>query len=180
MALPKVVAEASVTTLQKHVNIVDMFASERDIALFFMGWRSFVEGADMVLAGQGLGRVHHRVLYVVVRSAGIGVGELAGALGISRQALHRPLSDLRARELITAAVPAHSKRERELSATTAGQELERAATGPQLAHLAEVFEAAGPAAAEGWRQVMRGLAEASVSQAPQTTRPLVNGGTPDA
>jgi DNA-binding MarR family transcriptional regulator len=157
-----------------------MLAGERDIALFFMGWRSFVDDADSVLAGQGLGRVHHRVLYVVVRSAGIGVGELAATLGVSRQALHRPLSELRARGLIEAAVPAHSGRERTLSATTAGRELERDATGPQLAHLAEVFAAAGPAAAEGWRQVMRRLAEESVLRAPESTHPLIDGGAPDA
>jgi DNA-binding MarR family transcriptional regulator len=153
-----------------------MFASERDIALFFMGWRSFVDGADAVLAEHGLGRLHHRVLYAVVRTPGIGVGELAAALGISRQALHRPLSDLRERDLIAAEVSTRSKRERELTATAEGRELERTATGPQLAHLEAVFEAAGPAAAEGWRRVMRGLAAEAVAQAPQTTRHLMEGG----
>ena len=66
-----------------------MSTDERDVALFFLGWRSFVDDADTVLAEHGLGRMHHRVLYVVARSPGISVGELAGALGISRQALHR-------------------------------------------------------------------------------------------
>jgi DNA-binding MarR family transcriptional regulator len=152
-----------------------MYAGERDIGLFFMGWRSFVDGADAVLGEHGLGRLHHRVLYAVVRTPGIGVGELAAALGISRQALHRPLSDLRGRDLITAEVAEHSRRERELSATAAGRDLERAATGPQLEHLEKVFEAAGPVAAEGWRQVMRGLAAEAVAQAPQTVRHLVEG-----
>ena len=157
-----------------------MFANEHDIALFFMGWRSFVDDADAVLAEQGLGRLHHRVLYVVVRSPGIGVGELAAALGISRQALHRPLSDLRGRDLITAAVSERSKRERKLSVTAAGQALEQAATGPQIAHLAEVFESVGSEATEGWRKVMRGLADEAVSQAPQAARHLIDAGAPDA
>lgn len=155
--------------------MVDMFASERDIALFFMGWQSFVADADAVLDEHGLGRLHHRVLYAVVRTPGIGVGELAAALGISRQALHRPLTDLRGRDLIAVEVSERSKRERELSATAAGRELERAATGPQLAHLEAVFEAAGPAAAEGWRLVMRGLSAEAVAQASQVTRHLIEG-----
>jgi DNA-binding MarR family transcriptional regulator len=159
--------------------MVDMLTDERDIALFFLGWRSFVDDADTVLAEHGLGRMHHRVLYVVARSPGISVGELAGALGISRQALHRPLSDLRRRDLITGDVSARSGRERALSATTAGQALERAATGPQLAHLSAVFDAAGPAAVEGWRRVMRGLAHDAVTHASPATRHLVDEGRAD-
>ncbi|TMR88689.1 MarR family winged helix-turn-helix transcriptional regulator [Nonomuraea basaltis] len=156
-----------------------MFADERDVALFFLGWRSFVDDADTVLAEHGLGRMHHRVLYVVARSPGISVGELASALSISRQALHRPLSDLRRRDLVAGDVPARSGRERSLSATPEGQALERAATGPQLAHLSAVFDAAGPAAVEGWRRIMRGLAHDAVAQASPVTRHLVNEGRPD-
>ncbi|MET8007449.1 MarR family winged helix-turn-helix transcriptional regulator [Nonomuraea glycinis] len=153
-----------------------MSTDERDVALFFLGWRSFVDDADTVLAEHGLGRMHHRVFYVVARSPGISVGELAGALGISRQALHRPLSDLRRRDLVTGDISARSGRERSLSATAEGQALERAATGPQLAHLSAVFDAAGPAAVEGWRRIMRDLAHDAVTQAPAATRHLVDGG----
>lgn len=156
-----------------------MFVDERDVALFFLGWRSFVDDADTVLAEHGLSRVHHRVLYVVARSAGISVGELAAALGISRQALHRPLSDLRRRGLVTGDVSARSGRERSLSATAEGQALERAATGPQLAHLSAVFGAAGPAAIEGWRRIMRGLAHDTIAQTSPATRHLLNEGSPD-
>ncbi|MGW0807895.1 MarR family winged helix-turn-helix transcriptional regulator [Nonomuraea sp. NPDC002799] len=156
-----------------------MSVDEHDVALFFLGWRSFVDDADAVLAEHGLGRVHHRVLYVVARSAGISVGELAAALGISRQALHRPLSDLRRRNLVTGDISARSGRERSLSATAEGQALERAATGPQLAHLSAVFGAAGPAATEGWRQIMRGLAHDSIAQATPATRHLLDEGTSD-
>ncbi|WP_214414276.1 MarR family winged helix-turn-helix transcriptional regulator [Sphaerisporangium fuscum] len=157
-----------------------MFLDERDIALFFLGWRSFVDDADTVLAEHGLGRVHHRVLYVVARRPGIGVAELSGALGISRQALHRPLSELQRRDLVTSEVAAHSARERALSLTPAGQALEEAATGPQLAHLGKVFAAAGPEAVQGWRAVMRSLAEDVLATAPPTTRHLVDGGPTDA
>jgi len=150
-----------------------MFSDERDVALFFAGWRGFVDRADAVLAVHDLGRVHHRVLYVVTRRPGIGVGELARGLGISRQALHRPLSELRRRGLVHAVAAAHSARERTLTATAAGEALEREATGPQLAHLEQVFAEAGPEAVRGWRQVMRGLAAAALSESPETVRGLI-------
>lgn len=152
-----------------------MFSSERDIALFFVGWRGFVDGADSVLAAHGLGRVHHRVLYVVTRRPGIGVGELARGLGISRQALHRPLSELRRRDLVRSVVAADSARERTLTATPAGESLERDASGPQLAHFERVFAAAGPEAMQGWRRVMRGFAEAALPEAPGSVRSLIDG-----
>ncbi|GLH96416.1 MarR family transcriptional regulator [Phytohabitans aurantiacus] len=153
--------------------MVDMSISERDIALFFLGWRGFVDTADAVLAEHGLGRVDHRVLYVVVRQPGITVSELAGALGISRQALHRPLSGLLRRGYVTRSASARSGRERALSATAAGAAVERAATGPQLAQLEHVVAAAGDAALAGWRAVMRGLAEATMAAAPPRTRHLI-------
>jgi DNA-binding MarR family transcriptional regulator len=151
-----------------------MFSSERDVALFFAGWRDFVGGADSVLAAHGLGRVHHRVLYIVTRRPGIGVGELARGLDISRQALHRPLSELIRRDLVRSVVAEHSARERTLTATPSGEALERDATGPQLAHMEGVFAAAGPEATQGWREVMRGFAETALSEAPGSVRTLID------
>lgn len=157
-----------------------MFVDERDVALFFLGWRSFVDTADAVLAQHQLGRVDHRVLYVVTRQPGITVGELAGALGISRQALHRPLSGLLRRNLVSSDVSAHSGRERALSATPAGLAVERAATSPQLVQLDRIATTAGPAALAGWQKIMRGLAEGALAAAPASTRHLIENGPGDA
>ncbi|WP_086824438.1 MarR family winged helix-turn-helix transcriptional regulator [Allokutzneria sp. NRRL B-24872] len=131
---------------------------ERDIALFFLGWRGFTDTADAVLGESGLGRVHHRVLYLICRRPGIGVGQLAGVLGISRQALHRPLADLERGGLVRRDTAPHSARERVLTATAKGRALERSATRPQLDQLEAAFAAAGPESAQGWRDVMAALA----------------------
>ncbi|SCG42274.1 MarR family winged helix-turn-helix transcriptional regulator [Micromonospora siamensis] len=150
-----------------------MLIDERDIALFFLGWRGFVDTADTALAEHGLGRVDHRILYVVVRQPGITVSELAGALGISRQALHRPLSGLLRRGYVTRSASARSGRERALSATAAGASVERAATAPQLTQLEQVAAIAGPAALAGWRAVMRSLAGSTLAASPPSTRHLI-------
>ncbi|WP_431935736.1 MarR family winged helix-turn-helix transcriptional regulator [Micromonospora sp. RP3T] len=152
-----------------------MSIGERDIALFFLGWRGFVDTADAVLADHELGRVDHRILYVVVRQPGITISELAGALGISRQALHRPLSGLLRRGYVTRSASARSGRERALSATEAGGVVEHAATGPQLAQLEQVVAVTGPAALAGWRTVMRRLAESTLAAAPPGTHHLIEG-----
>ncbi|MEU5783348.1 MarR family winged helix-turn-helix transcriptional regulator [Micromonospora lupini] len=150
-----------------------MSIDERDIALFFLGWRGFVDTADTVLAEYELGRVDHRILYVVVRQPGITVSQLAGALGISRQALHRPLSGLLRRSYVTRSASPRSGRERALSATTAGKSVERAATSLQLTQLEQVVATAGPVALAGWRAVMRGLAEPAFAATPPSTRHLI-------
>jgi DNA-binding MarR family transcriptional regulator len=41
-----------------------------------------------------LSRVHHRILYVLARADGISVGGLLGTLGVTKQALHRPMKYL--------------------------------------------------------------------------------------
>jgi DNA-binding MarR family transcriptional regulator len=64
------------------------------LELMFYGWRGMMRDADDYLAGLGLSRVHHRILFVVARRDGLTVGELLGALGLSKQAVHRPMRQL--------------------------------------------------------------------------------------
>jgi len=136
------------------------------LALFFFAWRGFAAEPDAILAREGLGRVHHRILYTVVRVPGIRVGDLAASLGVTRQALHRPLSELHRRRLVVSAVSAESARERELRVTPRGAQLEDRASGTQRDQLRRVFESAGDTAAEGWARVMQGLASPVVSRSP--------------
>ena len=60
------------------------------IELMHFGHRRLVEEPDRMLARQGLGRVHHRVLYWVGRVPGLKVGDLLPILEVSKQALNRP------------------------------------------------------------------------------------------
>jgi len=136
------------------------------LALFFVAWRGFVAEADALLDAHGLGRVHHRVLYAVVRLPGVAVGDLAATLGITRQALHGPLAELERRRLVVRTVSKESARERSLFVTKRGAMLEDAASAAQRAQLERVFAELGPEAASGWIAVMRALASRVLTNLP--------------
>jgi len=143
------------------------------LALFFFAWRGFAAEPDAILEREGLGRVHNRILYTVVRVPGIRVGDLAASLGVTRQALHRPLSELHRRRLVVSVISAESARERELRVTPRGAQLEDRASGAQRDQLRRVFESVGEAAAAGWTRVMQGLASPVVSRSPGRMAELV-------
>jgi DNA-binding MarR family transcriptional regulator len=128
-------------------------------ALLFFAFRALTAEPDRVLAERGLSRVHHRVLYFVGRSPGVRVGGLLATLGVSKQALNRPLRDLLRLGLVAATAPALNRRARELRLTPEGERLERRLSAAQRRRFARAFAAAGPAAEHGWREVMRRLAE---------------------
>jgi DNA-binding MarR family transcriptional regulator len=60
----------------------------------YFGWKGIVEDSNAVMARHGLARAHHRILFVIGRADGIAVGELLQTLGISAQALQRPMATL--------------------------------------------------------------------------------------
>lgn len=128
-------------------------------ALLFFAFRALTAEPDRVLSERGLSRVHHRILYFVGRAPGLRVGELLATLGVSKQALHRPLKELFRLGLVSAAAPAHNRRAKELRLTEVGERLERRLTAAQRRRFARAFSAAGVQAEQGWREVMRRLAE---------------------
>lgn len=136
------------------------------LALFFFAWRGFAAEPDALLETEGLGRVHHRILFTLVRVPGIRVGDLAKSLGVSRQALHRTLSELHERGLVSLEVAERSAREKSVKATRAGARIEARASGAQRRHLERVFESLDPKAADGWVAVMRGLALPVIESSP--------------
>lgn len=143
------------------------------IALFFFGWRGFTASRDRELGALGLAQVHHRLLFMLARVPEPSVNALAAALGISRQALHRPLRELLERELVHSRIATHSGRERTLSLTAAGAELELRATSGQREQLASAFAEAGPQAQAGWQQVMRALARQPLAELPPAALELL-------
>src|SRR6202008_1479453 len=72
------------------------------LELMYYGWRGMTLAAGQYLATLDLSPPHHRILYVVARQPDISIGALIEALGISKQALNRPLSQLLQRKLVTA------------------------------------------------------------------------------
>ena len=142
--------------------MVDLPRSEalhRAIELLYFGYRAFTDRPDRILGQRGLNRVHHRILYFVGRNPDVSVNALLAILEVSKQALNGPLRQLVEMDLVAMRIAGHDRRVKELRLTYEGEKLEARLSGTQRKQLAEVFEAAGPNAEAGWRQVMRRLAQ---------------------
>ena len=124
------------------------------IELMHFGHRRLVEEPDRMLARQGLGRVHHRVLYWVGRVPGLKVGDLLPILEVSKQALNRPLQDLIERGLVLAEPDLQDTRVKRLHLSTSGARLEERLSDGHRDRFEAVFRKLGPAAEAAWRRVM--------------------------
>lgn len=134
------------------------------IELFYFAYRAFTSRPDQLLGQQGLGRVHHRILYFVGRNPDIAVNALLEILAVSKQALNAPLRQLLERNLVDVRPDRHDRRFKRLRLSEEGRKLERQLTGTQMKHLASVFAAAGSEAEAAWRSVMRAVPEKSRSK----------------
>lgn len=129
------------------------------IELLYFAYRSFTAEPDRILAEQGLGRAHHRILYFVGRDPGLSVNALLAALAISKQALHAPLRRLLEGGWICALADPKDRRVKRLRLTETGKRLEARLTGSQMRHLGAVFREKGERAREDWSAVMRAMGE---------------------
>ena len=125
------------------------------IELFYFAYRSFTAGPDRILEEQGLGRVHHRILYFVGRNPHININELLRILEVSKQALNAPLRKLVELGLIEAETAAHDRRVKQLVLSRPGHKLEARLTSTQMELLGKVFGKSGVRAVKAWRDVMR-------------------------
>jgi DNA-binding MarR family transcriptional regulator len=150
-----------------HVNGVDIrILDPLDLAMqrMYFGWKGIVEDSNAVMARHGLARAHHRILFVIGRADGIAVGELLQTLGISAQALQRPMATLIEKGFVAAQRDPLQHRRKKLSLTEAGLALENEASEAQRAIFRRAFDAAGSQAAEGWSRVMQCIYEAAQPQ----------------
>jgi DNA-binding MarR family transcriptional regulator len=137
-----------------------MFDPDREMELreaiegFFFGYRAFTALPDRLLAERGLGRTHHRILHFVRRDDGLSIGALLDVLGVTKQALHRPIKDLESQGLIVIAPDATDRRVRRLTITDEGRALEGDLTDAQMRLLDDTFRQAGEGAEAAWRAVM--------------------------
>ena len=137
------------------------------IEQLFFAYRAFTDLPDRILERQGLGRVHHRILYFVGRNPHISVSGLLDILAVSKQAIHAPLRQLTALNLIALQPGALDRRIKQLRLTQAGQALEHELTGAQIRYLQAVFDRAGPEAEAGWRLVMDDMASGRQEALPE-------------
>jgi DNA-binding MarR family transcriptional regulator len=127
------------------------------LELFHFAFRAFTAKPDQLLEARGLQRVHHRILYFVGRNPEIRVSGLLAILGVTKQALHAPLRQLMAMNLIQDAPDPADKRGKCLSLTAEGAKLESALSGAQRKLMNQTFEQAGAEGEQAWRRVMEQL-----------------------
>ncbi|WP_076866444.1 MarR family winged helix-turn-helix transcriptional regulator [Bradyrhizobium mercantei] len=131
------------------------------LELMYYGWRGMTLEADAYLATVGLSRPHHRILYVVARRPDISIGELIEVLGISKQALNRPLALLLERKLVAAKRSPEQHRSKLLRLTAAGQKIEQSASNHERKVLRDAFAHVGAPGAAAWMAVMGAIADNS-------------------
>ncbi|MES2205416.1 MAG: helix-turn-helix domain-containing protein [Pseudomonadota bacterium] len=131
----------------------------QSIELFYFAYRAFTSRPDHILAGQGLGRAHHRILYFVGRHPNIAIHGLLDLLEVSKQALNAPLRHLIEKKLVSMNSAEHDKRFKQLQLTEIGKELEAQLTSTQMQHLAAAFDSTDRETEIAWRSIMKALPE---------------------
>jgi len=125
------------------------------LELMHFGFRRMIKKPDQLLATRGMGRMHHRLLYFIGRNEGLSVSDLNEILEISKQALHRPLQQLIARELVSSVPDPNDGRIRCLSLTRKGRALETRLSRMQRNQFRRVFAQVSKREERAWREVMR-------------------------
>jgi DNA-binding MarR family transcriptional regulator len=146
----------------------------KGIEAMFFAYRSFTGDPDRILEGMDYGRAHHRALHFIHRSPGTTVNNLLAILGVTKQSLNRVLRALIEDGLVESRVGRQDKRERHLFLTGKGETLERALSDAQRARMRAAYRAAGPAAVQGFRQVLEAMMDAEARRQYQS---LKEGGT---
>lgn len=129
----------------------------KGIEAMFFAYRGFTADPDRILEGMDYGRAHHRAIHFIHRSPGTTVNNLLSILGVTKQSLNRVLRSLVDDGLVESRVGRTDKRERHLFLTAKGAELERALSDAQRARMRAAYRAAGPAAVQGFRQVLEAM-----------------------
>ncbi|WP_213958018.1 MULTISPECIES: MarR family winged helix-turn-helix transcriptional regulator [unclassified Variovorax] len=87
--------------------------------------RTLSRRCDDALAENGMGRAHHRVLFLATRDVRLTVGEMGALLGISNQALSQVLKRLFSQGYLTQEVDPDDRRKRVILPTPQSFELMR-------------------------------------------------------
>jgi DNA-binding MarR family transcriptional regulator len=139
------------------------------IELLFFAYRDFTGEADAILVKYGLGRAHHRVIYFVGRNPSIMVSDLLGILNITKQSLSRVLSRLISDGYITAQQGLDDKRQRLLSLTEKGAELELMLTNIQKARFSRAYKKAGFESIYGFLEVLKQMTDEAAPESAEVS-----------
>ncbi|MGL4812105.1 MAG: MarR family winged helix-turn-helix transcriptional regulator [Beijerinckiaceae bacterium] len=134
------------------------------IELFFFAYRDFVSEPDRVLARDGFGRAHHRVLHFVHRRPGLNVQELLDILRITKQSLNRVLKELIGSGYIEQQEGVSDRRQRLLFASAKGKALARELAALQDRRIRAALASAPDGAASEIAAFLRGMMDAGARQ----------------
>ncbi len=127
------------------------------LELFHFAFRGIIEEADQVLAKYNLNRAHHRIIYFVARAKTISMADLIEILGVSRQALHRPLKQLTDQGFVLVEPKPDNRRSYLVSLSAKGRKLEKVVTGSQVRRFEKLEQSISETPIEGWKRTMREL-----------------------
>ena len=129
----------------------------KGIEAMFFAYRGFTADPDRILAEKSYGRAHHRALHFIQRSPGTTVNNLLSTLGVTKQSLNRVLRTLIGDGLVLNEVGIKDKRQRHLSLTDAGRELEQALSNAQRDRMRAAYRQAGAEAVYGFCTVLEAM-----------------------
>lgn len=129
------------------------------IELLYFGYTRLTKSIDEMLAGQGLGRAHHRALYFIARQPDLTVSDLLRLLAITKQSLGRVLNDLSSQGLLETRQGAKDKRKKLLRLTKSGAELEAKLFEALRVRVGGAYANAGAEAVAGFCKVLEGLVQ---------------------
>jgi len=127
------------------------------IEAMFFAYRGFTADPDRILADMAYGRAHHRAIHFIGRAPNTTVNNLLNILGVTKQSLNRVLRTLIADGLVESKVGRVDKRERHLTLTQAGRDLEQTLSDAQRARMRAAYREAGPDAVAGFRTVLEAM-----------------------
>ena len=142
-----------------HASLARIHELDDALELMYFGWRGMTLAADKYLATLGLSRAHHRILYVIARRPGISVGTLIEVIGVSKQAMNKPLGLLLKRKLVTSERSAEQHRSKLLRLTKEGERVEHRASSHERRMMKQAFDKVGASGADAWKKVMQTIAE---------------------
>jgi DNA-binding MarR family transcriptional regulator len=122
--------------------------------LLFFSYRDFIREPDAILEEYNFGRAHHRVIHFVGRNPDITVTHLLSILRITKQSLSRVLSQLVRENFIQQLEGPIDRRQRLLSLTQKGYELEDDLSRDQRNRITSAFVRAGPEAVNAFYKVL--------------------------
>lgn len=129
----------------------------RALDLHFMVQLSLAEDADQRLASLGMGRVHHRILYIAHRSPGITVGEVLSVLNVRHQNIQGMLRELIGKGHILARQSRSDARVRCLYTSRKGDRLLQFACADQFKRVGHAYDGVTSRDVKGYLKVMAAM-----------------------